>query len=102
MPLISHAWFLAGPTAIGKTAVGLALAKRIDAEIVSMDSMAIYRGLDIGTAKPTAEERKRIRHHLVDIVAPHEDFSLAQYLEAAQAIAEEIRSRGRQVLFVGG
>jgi len=102
MSHFSDAWFISGPTAIGKTAVGLALAKRIDAEIVSMDSMAIYRGLDIGTAKPTAEERKRIRHHLVDIVAPHEDFSLAQYLEAAQAIAEEIRSRGRQVLFVGG
>ncbi len=102
MPLISHAWFLAGPTASGKTAIGLALAEKIDAEIVSMDSMAIYRGMDIGTAKPTPDERKRIRHHLIDRVAPHEDFSLAQYLGAAQAIAEEIQSRGRQVLFVGG
>ncbi|MGO9113916.1 MAG: tRNA (adenosine(37)-N6)-dimethylallyltransferase MiaA [Thermoguttaceae bacterium] len=102
MSPLSHAWFLTGPTAIGKTAVGLALAEKIDAEIVSMDSMAIYRGLDIGTAKPMAEQRKRVRHHLVDVVDPHEDFSLAQYLEAAQAIAEEIRSRGRQVLFVGG
>ena len=102
MSLVSHAWFLTGPTAVGKTAVGLALAEKIDAEIVSMDSMAIYRGMDIGTAKPTAEQRQRVRHHLIDMVAPHEDFSLAQYLDAAQAVAEEIRSRGRQVLFVGG
>ena len=102
MSLVSHAWFLTGPTAIGKTAIGLALAAKIHAEIVSMDSMAIYRGLDIGTAKPTADERNRIRHHLVDLVDPHEDFSLAQYLEAAQAVTEEIRSRGWQALFVGG
>jgi len=102
MSLVSHAWFLTGPTAVGKTAIGLVLAEKIDAEIVSMDSMAIYRGMDIGTAKPTAEQRERIRHHLVDSVAPHEDFSLAQYLEAAQAAAEEVKSRGRQVLFVGG
>ena len=102
MSLVSHAWFLTGPTAVGKTAIGLALAEKIDAEIVSMDSMAIYRGMDIGTAKPTAEERQRVRHHLIDSVAPHEDFSLAQYLDTAQAIAEEIKSRGRQVLFVGG
>jgi tRNA dimethylallyltransferase len=102
MSLISHAWFLTGPTAVGKTAVGLALAEKIDAEIVSMDSMAIYRGLDIGTAKPTADQRKRVPHHLIDTLAPHEDFSLAQYLDRAQTIAEEVRSRGRQVLFVGG
>ncbi|MGA2254956.1 MAG: isopentenyl transferase family protein [Thermoguttaceae bacterium] len=102
MPLVSHAWFLTGPTAVGKTAVGLPLAEKIDAEIVSMDSMAIYLGMDIGTAKPTAEQRHRVRHHLVDRVAPHEDFSLAQYLNAAQVISEEIRSRGRRVLFVGG
>ena len=102
MSLVSHAWFLTGPTAVGKTAVGLALAEKIDAEIVSMDSMAIYRGMDIGTAKPTAEERKQVRHHLIDKVAPHEDFSLARYLDTAQAVAEEINSRGRQVLFVGG
>ena len=66
MSLVSYAWFLTGPTACGKTSVGLALAEKIDAEIVSMDSMAIYRGMDIGTAKPTADERQRIRHHLID------------------------------------
>jgi tRNA dimethylallyltransferase len=102
MSLASHAWFLTGPTAIGKTAIGLALAEKIDAEIVSMDSMAIFRGMDIGTAKPTADQRERVRHHLVDFVAPRVDFSLAQYLEAAQAVTEEIRSQGRQALFVGG
>ena len=102
MSLVSQAWFLTGPTAVGKTAVGLALAEKIDAEIVSMDSMAIFQGMDIGTAKPTPEERERVRHHLIDRVSPHEDFSLARYLDAARAIAEEIQSRGRQVLFVGG
>ena len=70
MSLVSHAWFLTGPTAIGKTAIGLALAEKIDAEIVSMDSMAIYRGMDIGTAKPTADQRKRVRHHLIDYRCP--------------------------------
>jgi tRNA dimethylallyltransferase len=102
MSLVSHAWFLTGPTAVGKTAVGLTLAEKIGAEIVSMDSMAVYKGLDIGTAKPTAEQRTRVRHHLIDIVPPNEEFSLAQYVDAAQAVTEEIRSRGRQVLFVGG
>ncbi len=102
MSLVSHAWFLTGPTAIGKTVVGLALAEKIDAEIVSMDSMAVYRGMDIGTAKPTADQRRQIRHHLVDLLAPNEDFSLAQYVAAARTAADEIRSRGRQVLFVGG
>ncbi len=102
MSLVSHAWFLTGPTAVGKTAVGLALAEKIGAEIVSMDSMAIYRGMDIGTAKPTAEEQKRVRHHLIGRVAAHADFSLAQYLDTAQETAGEIQSRGRRVLFVGG
>ncbi len=95
-------WFLTGPTAAGKTAVGLALAERIGAEIISMDSMAVYRGMDIGTAKPTAEERRRVAHHLIDLIEPDEAFSLAQYLQAARRSVAEIRSRGREVLFVGG
>jgi tRNA dimethylallyltransferase len=102
MSLISQAWFLTGPTAVGKTAVGLALAKMLDAEIVSMDSMAIYQGLDIGTAKPTADERSRVPHHLVDIIPPNEEFSLAQYVSAAERVAAEIWNREKQVLFVGG
>ena len=77
MPLASSAWFLTGPTAAGKTAIGLAMAEKIEAEIVSMDSMALYRGMDIGTAKPNLAERRRVRHHLVDTVAPKDDFSLA-------------------------
>ena len=102
MSLVSHAWFLTGPTASGKTAIALALAEKIDAEIVSMDSMAIYQGMDIGTAKPTVEQRQRVPHHLIDAIPPSDDFSLAQYVDSAHTVAEEIRARGRQVLFVGG
>lgn len=99
---LAEAWYLTGPTAAGKTAVGLALAERLGAEIVSLDSMAVYRGLDIGTAKPTAAERHRVPHHLIDICEPTESFSVAQYLAAARRAVDEIRGRGRQVLFVGG
>ena len=95
-------WYLTGPTASGKTAVGLALAERLGAEIVSLDSMAVYRGLDIGTAKPSVDERRRVPHHLIDICEPGEEFSVAQYVEAARRAVAEIRGRGRQVLFVGG
>jgi len=95
-------WFLTGPTASGKTGVGIALARRIGAEIVSMDSMALYRGMDIGTAKPTAADRGEVPHHLIDVLEPHEEFSLAQYVEAAARAAKEIRARGRAILFVGG
>jgi len=102
MQLALESWFVTGPTAVGKTAVSLALAQRLGAEIVSMDSMAIYRGMDIGTAKPTPDQRRQVQHHLIDRVEPHEDFSLAQYLDAAHAAADEIRGSGRQVLFAGG
>jgi tRNA dimethylallyltransferase len=98
----TQSWFLTGPTASGKSAVGVELARRIDAEIISLDSMALYRGMDIGTAKPTLEERRSVPHHLLDVLEPHEEFSLAQYVEAAERCTAEIRSRGRQVLFVGG
>ena len=95
-------WFLTGATAGGKTGVGVELARRIDAEIVSLDSMALYRGMDIGTAKPTAAERREVPHHLVDVLDPHEEFSLAQYVDAAQRSVDEIKARSREVLFVGG
>ena len=95
-------WFLSGPTAGGKTAVGLELARRIGAEIVSLDSMALYRRLDIGTAKPTADERRTVPHHLIDLIEPNEEFSLARYVAAAETAAIDIRGRGRRVLFVGG
>jgi tRNA dimethylallyltransferase len=95
-------WFLTGATAVGKTAVGIALAKRIGAEIISLDSMAIYRGMDIGTAKPSRAFREAVPHHLIDIVEPADEFSVAQYVEAAAHVVGDIRSRGREPLFVGG
>jgi tRNA dimethylallyltransferase len=95
-------WYLTGATAVGKTGVGLALAAELRAEVISLDSMAIYRGMDIGTAKPSREQQARTPHHLLDIVAPHEEYSVAQYVAAAREKIGEIRARGREVLFVGG
>jgi tRNA dimethylallyltransferase len=100
--IVRNAWFLTGPTASGKTAVGIELARHIGAEIISLDSMALYRGMDIGTAKPSPEEQREVPHHLIDILDPSQEFSVAQYLEAASAVAQEITQRGKQVLFVGG
>lgn len=99
---VSACWFLTGPTASGKTEIGLELAERIGAEIISLDSMALYRGMDIGTAKPTPEQLRRIPHHLVDIIDPDEEYSLSQYVAAAHRVIEQIRQRGAAVLFVGG
>ncbi|MCH8921541.1 MAG: tRNA (adenosine(37)-N6)-dimethylallyltransferase MiaA [Planctomycetes bacterium] len=95
-------WYLSGATASGKTPIGIALAGRLDAEIISLDSMAIYRGMDIGTAKPSPVDRRAVPHHLLDVVDPNEDFSLDQYVEAAHEKIAEIQGRGRQVLLVGG
>ncbi len=95
-------WFLTGPTASGKTAAALVLAERINAEIISLDSMAIYRGMDIGTAKPTAEQRQQVVHHMLDILEPDQEFSVAEYLQRAHRIVEDIYQRGKQALFVGG
>lgn len=97
-----EAFYLTGPTASGKTPMALELAQRINAEIVSLDSMAIYRGMDIGTAKPTVEDRRRVPHHLLDIVDPNESFSVSCYAQNAHRIASEIVGRGKRVLFVGG
>ena len=99
---VEDCWFLTGPTASGKTAIGLELAERIGAEIVSLDSMALYRGMDIGTAKPTPEQHRRVPHHLVDLVNPDTEFSLSQYVAAAHQVVAQIRQRGSEVLFVGG
>ena len=95
-------WILSGPTASGKTALSLLLARRLDAEIVSVDSMAVYRRLDIGTAKPTAAQRGEVPHHLVDLVEPGEIYTVARWLADAAAAVESCRSRGKRVLFVGG
>ncbi len=99
---LAECWFLTGATAAGKTTVGLELAELLNAEIVSLDSMALYRGMNIGTAKPTLEQQQRVPHHLLDVVDPTEEFSVSQYLSAAEAAVAEIRSRGREPLFVGG
>jgi len=101
-PFHSTCWFLTGPTAGGKTAAGIELARRLNAEIISLDSMAVYRGMDIGTAKPTAAEQAAVPHHLIDIIDPQDEFSLAQYLAAAEQLVGDIQRRGHQVLFVGG
>jgi tRNA dimethylallyltransferase len=94
--------FLLGPTASGKTAVALALARLSPIEAVSMDSMQVFRGMDVGTAKPTAAERDFLPHHAIDLADPREPFDVARYLSAAESAAEEIASRGQVPLFVGG
>jgi tRNA dimethylallyltransferase len=101
-PLIDDAIVLTGPTASGKSEVAVALAERIDAEILSLDSIAVYRGMDIGTAKPSQNARERVTHHLIDLVDPTEDFSVACYLRAAHAMVRQVRERGSKVIFVGG
>jgi tRNA dimethylallyltransferase len=98
----SRTVFLTGPTASGKTALGVALAEHLGAEIVSMDSMALYRRMDIGTAKPSPVQRHRVPHHLIDVLDPWEDCSLTDYLAKAADAAERIRAAGRIALFVGG
>jgi tRNA dimethylallyltransferase len=93
---------LAGPTAAGKTAAALALAAALDAEIISVDSALVYRGMDIGTAKPSAAERAAAPHHLIDIRDPALSYSAAEFAADALRLAGEIRARGRRVLLVGG
>lgn len=93
---------LVGPTAVGKTALSLQLARRFDGEIVSADSRLFYRGMDIGTAKPTTGERQAIRHHLIDICDPDETLSLGQYQRLAYRTIDEILSRDRLPILVGG
>ena len=93
---------LLGPTAVGKTALAIQLASALNAEIVSVDSRQVYRYMDIGTAKPTLEERAAVRHHLVDCVDPDEAFSAAEFQRLADQAIEDIQTRNRRVLLVGG
>lgn len=95
-------WYLTGATASGKTQVSLILAEQLNAEIISLDSMAIYRGMDIGTAKPSEEIQSQVPHHLIDIRDPTEAFSVNEYRDMAMAKVREIRERDKEVLFVGG
>ena len=91
-----------GPTASGKTKLGVALAHLLDGEVVSADSMQIYRRMDIGTAKPTAEEREGIPHHMIDVAEPEENWSAARYVTAATECVEDIFRRGKRPVIVGG
>ncbi len=93
---------IVGPTGVGKTALAIELAARLDGEIVSADSRQIYRGMDIGTGKPAPDQRARVRHHLIDCVDPDQPYTLAQYQADAYAAIEDIFSRGRRPLLVGG
>lgn len=93
---------VAGPTASGKTALGIALAKDFNGEIVSADSMQVYRGMDIGTAKATMAEREGIPHHMLDVAEPWEDYSVARYVEQAEACCRDILARGKLPILVGG
>jgi len=95
-------WVLSGPTASGKSALALELAKRLGGEIVSADSMQLYRGLDIGTAKPTAEERARVAHHLLDVLDWSEAADVFDFVRRADAAIADIRSRGRVPVVAGG
>jgi len=93
---------LAGPTASGKSAAAMALAAELPLEIISVDSAQVYRGMDIGTAKPSAAERARVPHHLIDILEPTQAYSAARFVADAQRLIGEIRARGRLPLLVGG
>ncbi len=98
LPLI----VIVGPTAVGKTAVSIELAQRFDGEIVSADSCLLYRGMDIGTAKPTLEERQSILHHLVDVADPDENWSLGVYQKEAYRVIDDIHRHGKLPFLVGG
>ena len=93
---------IAGPTASGKTALSIALAKELDGEIISCDSMQVYKKMDIGTAKPTAEERAGIPHYMLDVAEPWEDFSVSRYCKMATPILDDILARGKTAIVVGG
>ena len=93
---------IAGPTASGKTALAVAMAKVLDGEVISCDSMQIYKGMDIGTAKPTTEEMEGIPHHMLSVAEPWEDFSVGRYCQMADPILQDILSRGKTAIIAGG
>ncbi|MFK7860551.1 MAG: tRNA (adenosine(37)-N6)-dimethylallyltransferase MiaA [Granulosicoccus sp.] len=102
LPVDTPAIFLMGATACGKTALSLSLARLLDAEIISVDSALVYRGMDIGTAKPSCEERAAVPHHLIDVADPWHSYSAAQFNEDANALINDIHARGKRALLVGG
>lgn len=102
IPMSQKVIVVAGPTASGKTALGISLARALGGEIVSADSMQIYRRMEIGTAKATPEERAQVPHHMLDVADPAEDYSVARYVEDAASCCEDIFSRGKIPVLVGG
>ena len=98
----SHPIYLAGPTAVGKSAIALELAERLNGEIISVDSMQVYRGMDLGTAKPSVTEQQRVRHHLIDIVDLTETFDAAAFIRLAKAAEADILARGKTPIYCGG
>src|SRR4051794_26880390 len=96
-----NAIFLAGPTASGKSEVALILAEKLNGEIITVDSMQVYRGLDIGTAKPAKEEQFRVRHHLLDILDLNESFDAARFIDLALNAEADIFSRGKIPIYCG-
>jgi tRNA dimethylallyltransferase len=100
--LRERAWVILGPTAVGKTDVAIRLAERWGGEIISADSSAVYRGLDIGSAKPTPDEQRRVRFHLIDVADPSEVFTAARFRELALQAIADIQARDKRVLIVGG
>ena len=93
---------IAGPTAVGKTKFAIEIAKRFDGEIISCDSMQLYKYMDIGSAKPTKEELAQVPHHLVDLIDPRDDFSVAQYQKLAKDAIRDVQSRGKLAVISGG
>ena len=102
MDAFNQALILTGPTACGKSALALELAERVGAEVVALDSMTVYRGMDVGTAKPTPAERGRVPHHLIDVLDPWESLTVAWWLGRAEEACRDVAARGKRPLFVGG
>ncbi|WP_437185741.1 tRNA (adenosine(37)-N6)-dimethylallyltransferase MiaA [Planctomicrobium sp. SH668] len=102
LEFLQKSWFIAGPTASGKSALAIHLARRIGGEVISMDSMAIYRRMDIGTAKPSLTEQAEVPHHCIDLVDPCEEYSTAEFLRAAIDACDQILSRNATPIFAGG
>ena len=94
-------WILTGPTASGKTDVALSIAESIHAEIISADSMLVYRGMDIGTEKPSTAMQHKIPHHLIDIVDPWEEYSVGRYVKDFERVANDLHQKGKPFIVVG-
>ncbi|GAA5510847.1 tRNA (adenosine(37)-N6)-dimethylallyltransferase MiaA [Novipirellula caenicola] len=101
-PLVDRAIVITGPTASGKSSVAIQLARITGGEVLSLDSVAVYRDMDIGSAKPTREDRETVPHHLIDLVDPSDEFSVACYLQSAHAIVDRLAAEGKPAIFVGG